>query len=541
MFWPKYEERSKVKIYLDQVLAGLFSSRLWIDFAKVLAIYSIYVLVIFFVPLPFANKTMSAQVVEKWWLSDLIDKFCTGFALSNASIFSLGSFAIVPFYFKWLINRDFQLAKKFTKTECILITFFSLFISAWFIKNGIIQFKLQYILFSFLLILLGALLIRFFEIKLQNLDFGSISHIFIIIILFKLIMESLNIGNYLKLLFMAVLVILTLIARLYSGRKKFFILIWNISGRDFERSAFPVPFIDNKLANAALGQIAIYTIIVFSFLSFFRITMVTPASNIWLVFFVMITLFVLNYFLFRIPNPIITRFDPEDMSNILKSEYWTFSGIRAGKETSNFLSIIYKKLVTRSFTYVFFLLVLVFIIWVFYSHINNNESYLFRYSAIGLIILLLNLLCILLNLSRKVMNYGKHKLSKYAWRYGLSAGRMIEILKLSAEQVPIKIHELLLRNIDPIHVDKVRDLLAKCESKLDLLKILPIIMKYMKKDYEQLSFSKAVLSFIKIFFGCFVLSLTLFSIVAILIKMFNLDMHLSANEYFFLITSFITF
>ncbi len=540
MFWPKYEETSNFKISLVQLYAGLCSFRFWIEFLQILAIYAIYTIIIFFAPLPFADRTISVSVVENWWLLDFLDKFFMGYGLSNASIFSLGSFAVYPFYMKLALNRDFQLAKKFTKAEGVIIALFSILIVTWFIRNGIIEFRMQYIVISILLILLGASLIRLFVVKLLDLDFGGISNLFIFIILFKFISENIYLENYLKLLFLAVLIILIFVIRFYCLRKMFFISIWNISGRDFERSAFPIPFIEDKLTSGALSNIVILTILAFSFLNFFKITMVSITMNTWLVFLVMITLFVLIYLLYKIPNPIITRFDPEGMSYALKSDYWTFADIRPGKETSIFLSILYKKLVTRSFIYVFLVFAVIFTTWFLYSFFSN-ESNLFRYGQIGLMLLLLNLLTNLTFLHNKIIKHGKGRLSKFEWKYGLSAGRIIEILKPSAEQVPINIEELLLRYIDPIHVEKARDILAKCESKIDLLKNLPIIMRYMKYDYEELSFFKLILSFFQIFLGGFVLSVILFSTVSIFMKLFNPAIYLSANEYFFLITTFMAF
>jgi hypothetical protein len=540
MFWPRYKQKSKFKLYLIQVLGGLCARGFWTDFLTAVAIYAISIVVIFCVPVPFCDRTISRRVVENWWLLDFLDKFLTGYGLGNGSIFSLGLFAAWTFNIKLLFFRDFAKAKRFTKTDAFIITLFSIFIVAWFIRNGIVKFKMEYIAISMSLIFLGALISRFFEVELQDLGFGGLANLFVVIILFKFIGENIRHGNHLKLLFIALLLIFTLPVVLYLLRKKLFIPIWNISGKDFEKSAFPVPFIEHRLLCQALYSTFFYTVLVFAFFDIIKPMTVFPTSSSWLVFLVMIVISLLIYWCYRTPNPIFSRFDPEDISDVLKSDYWTFEEIRPGKETSIFLSTFYKKMVRRSFACIFFLLTSIFISWYLYSF-SDNVSHLFRYGQIGLGILLLNLSHTLTFLPNKILKYGRSRLSKYGWEYGLSGGRMMEIITPSTPRVSISVEEIVLRFIDPIYVDSVKELLARCETKIDLLRILPIIINYTKKDYEQPSLSRIVFSFLKTIGACLALSIFLFSIIGILMKLFYSNMQLNANEYFSFILSFVAF
>jgi len=532
--WPKYSEESKLNILINRIILGLTSSRFFKDVLSIFIIYSIYLLIIFYGQIPFSNTENLETVVNRFWLIDFFDKFYTGFALSNASIFSLGILSILVFSLRLSLKKNYTLVTKISKIEILIIFLLSAFLTLWLVKNGIVENEIINISITIIFLTGGSFLIRYLNLKLIRKDLPGLQALFVLIILYKYLNESGYPDRVLKYFLLVGLVMFFVCLQFYLLKKSTDINVRNISGREFENSTFPIPFIEFKMVNN-LFSIAISYSLLFIILSNFIFGMESsPLLNPYLVYISVTLLIIISFFLFRNPD-LTSSFDPDLLSKKLKIDYWVFDKIKPGKETSDFLFKISRKFETNSLIYLIFFTITVFLSYItFFTNTPMTEfgGYL------GMLILISWLIFLVNFIFQRISNHGQYQQTKSNWEYGSSSGKMIEIIKPVSERDSIEIEDILFRLIDAKDQERLKSIIGNSKDKMDLLKKLMLFQSMANVD-EDITIKKIIFTSFNIFGAVMIFIAVLFALIIIVVKSFYPDIMLSTNDKFNVILSFV--
>jgi len=542
MFWPRYEEIPKIKIYLAKSISGLFSIGLWKDVIIITFFFALYYVLIIHATIPGSNQVVATCVVESWWLLNLVDTFFLGGALSNVSILSLGIFARFLYRIKMSMGQDFKKAKNIGKGEILVIAIFSTLVSIWYFQNRIIEYQLYRAGITFICIFAGSLMIRFIEIRLNQKDV-SITHLFIIIIFIKYIQHNFKVGQPEKIAVLMVLSIMMSASLLFFSKRKILLPMWNVSGKYFEQSLFSIPIIGDKIVSNSFSMIAFYAIITMAFINFFGVLPKGQAVLSLPLITVIGLAYIVGYLILHLPESsrMLSRFNHVAISNGLKLEYWTFKHIKPGPETAKFLYNHYKKLIKRSYVYVSLSIFILTLTLGVYSFLPGQTVF-FQHGLIGLMLFLPIFADFFSLIYLKIARYGGYRLTRYKWKYGISSGQTAEILNPSLDKSPLDLDSMLSSYLDKEDASNIKDLIGKADSRLELLKsVLSIVMAKAREEEEKLSFRKIILSFVQILSVGLMFSIMIFGFGVIVYQLFFPGAPLSPKDLFFLFIAFLAF
>lgn len=533
MFWPSYKQKTKTQISLSQVAVGIVTKGFLKKLLLMTVLYGAYISAILYLTIPGADKSVASDLVANWWLLDFIDKYFTGGAISNASVLSLGNFAVVPMWVRFIITRqDLDKAKKTTIGEVVVLSVVILFFITWYLRNGIIVPNLRSFISVAIYLVIGTIFIKYFFYELLKRRIGHINHIFIMLIIYSFIFDKIRTGETSNIIILGLLIMNYLIFNLFVRKKRIDIPVYNLSGKTFTKSSLVLPYLDFKYIAGLFGGTIFYTILISSLLNFFGITAISFYNDQIYLYMIMITVTLIIFYTHGYDN-IMSCFDPLILENKLKSNFWVIDGLRLGSMTREYLRGLKKYMLKRSYYALILLISLIFVIQYYFQF--------FEYGVIGL------MLCIFVVSEFIFLRYeeakhqgGKKLISKYSWEYGNSAGQSFQVLELEMGKQELSVQAIVTSLFKEEHWENIEEIMAESgESKLQFVKLF---YKYLIDTKEEdTSYRKLIINSFQILLACLLFCIFVASIVVVLSKFVFPNASYTENEIFNYFVTFIVF
>lgn len=541
MIWPKYESVPESRIYFLRLISGMLSKELWKEMSVTLFYFLIYYGYIVIGTIPDTDPVLAARVVENWWLLNLIDTFFMGGALSHASILSTGLITVFVLNLK-NVHQNLNEAKKIKRGEVLYMAVIALALTLWYFRNGIMEYNLSQAVITFCYLLVGAFVIRYIECQLKKMN-ASLSNLFVILVVIRFSHENIQSGHTENIIILVGWLMILIIPLMVLKKNKLSIPMSNVSGKSFDESVFPIPFIGDKIIFNSFFSIAFYTVIIMGLISFFGWLPIKNSMNLSLPLLLTIGFVcAVVFFLVRMPesSQTFSRFNHIAIAKGLKHEYWVFPNLRPGEQTAQFLYDHYKKLTTRSYIYVMSFMSVIIITMV--TMFNKIEQFTFlQLGVIGLFFFFPTFSNMILIFYFKLLNYGKRRNSIYKWKYGMASGQSAELLNPIPDKAFVDLNSLLSSHFSKAQIEQLEKLSDGSESNINLIKeMLRIALEDRIKE-KNLSLSKIIWSFAQILGICFIFTTVVFGTGVIGYQLFFPDAKLSSKDLFSILIAFFTF